>query len=103
MQQLLFMMPLMMYAGSGRELLTYEGKRSIVKTSQVQELVLHTIPLGALVWYNNSTEVEVDESLDLALKILLILSLLLNAVELVLFNFFKASGQNIEISPHNGR
>ena len=51
------MMPFMMYAGTGRLMLTADNKRKIIKISQVQEFFLHTLPLGGLIMYNNMQEV----------------------------------------------
>lgn len=51
----LFMLPLMMYAGSARALLTFDNKRKFIKVAQMQELILHTAPMCALIWFNNTT------------------------------------------------
>ena len=56
MQTMLFLLLPAMYAGSGRHLMTQNGKRSIIKVAQVQEFILHTLPLGALIFYNSSLD-----------------------------------------------
>ena len=54
------MMPFLIYAGAGRQMLTFDNKRRIIKISQVQELILHTLPVGGLIVYNNTKEIEYD-------------------------------------------
>ncbi len=41
-------------------MLTGDNKRRLIKVSQVQELILHTIPLAALIMYNNGTDIAYD-------------------------------------------
>ena len=54
---MLIMMPFLIYAGAGRLLLTPDGKRNIIKMSQLQEIILHTGPIAGLITYNSSKEV----------------------------------------------
>ena len=86
------LLPLFMYAGAGRHVVSFDNKRKYIKISEVQELVLHTLPLGGLIWYNNSTDIEYDETLDTMAKIIFIASLALNLVEIILFHVYKAAG-----------
>ena len=79
-------------------MLTYDNKRKFIKISQIQELILHTIPLGALIWYNNTTDIEYDDSLDTMIKVVFIMSLVFNLGEIVTFYFFKVTGNNIELT-----
>ena len=53
----MLMTPFLIVSGAGRFLLTPDHKRSIIKLAQLQELVLHTIPLSALIQYNNTQEI----------------------------------------------
>ena len=55
-------------------------------------MVLHTIPLAALIWYNNTTDIEYDESLDLAIKIVFGISLGFNLIEIIAFYCAKVTG-----------
>jgi len=48
--------------------------------------------LGGLIWYNNTTNIEYDETIDTVAKILFIASLALNIIEIVIFYIFKATG-----------
>ena len=59
---------------------------------------MHTIPLGALIWYNNTTDIVYDEDLDLMAKIVFMMSLVFNLGEIVTFYFFKVTGDNIELT-----
>ena len=60
--------------------------------AQVQELILHTLPLGGLIWYNNTTDIIYDETFDMAAKVLFIASLTLNLIEIIAFYIFKVTG-----------
>ena len=88
----------MIYAGAGRHMLTFDNKSKFIKVAQIQELILHTIPLGALIWYNNTTDIVYDEDLDLMAKIVFMMSLVFNLGEIVTFYFFKVTGDNIELT-----
>jgi len=103
MNEMLLMLPFMMYAGAGRHVLTFDNKRKLIKMAQIQELVLHTIPLGALIWYNNSTDIEYDETLDTMLKVVFCMSLLFNLIEIVIFYYYKVSGKNLEVNKTTGK
>ena len=90
--QTILLLPLFMYAGAGRHIVSFDNKRKYIKISQVQELILHTLPLGGLIWYNNTTDIEYDETLDLMTKIVFIASITLNLIEIIAFYIFKATG-----------
>ena len=95
--QIILLLPLFMYAGAGRHIVSFDNKRKYIKISQMQELVLHTLPLGGLIWYNNSTDIEYEETLDMITKITFIASFVLNLVEIILFYVYKAAGYNLEL------
>ena len=90
--QQIFLLPVFMYAGAGRHMVSFDNKRKYVKMSQIQELILHTLPLGALIWYNNTTDIEYDETLFLVTQIVFIASITLNLIEIVAFYIYKAAG-----------
>ena len=46
-------MPVVIYAGLGRLVVSSERKTTVGHFSMAQELFLHTLPLGYLVLYNN--------------------------------------------------
>ena len=58
--------------------------------------MLHTIPLGGIIWYNNTTDIDYDDQMDLACKILFVSSGIFNLIEIVMYYIYKASGENIE-------
>ena len=66
-------------------MLTLDKKRSVIKISQVQELILHTLPIGGLIVYNNTKEIEYDETLDLVVRILFLMSASLTMLEILVF------------------
>ena len=78
-------MPFMIYSGAGRHMLTLDKKSSVIKISQVQELILHTLPIGGLIVYNNTKEIEYDETLDLVVRILFLMSASLTMLEILVF------------------
>ena len=84
-QTMTVLLAFFMYAGAARLMLTFDNKRKYIKIAQVQELVLHTIPIGALIWYNNTTDIQYSEEVDLAVKITFIASLSLTLAETVYF------------------
>lgn len=97
-QEMIMMLPFMIYAGSGRYMLTFDGKRKYIKIAQIQELVLHTIPLGCLVWYNNKQEIEYSDDLYLAMQITFTMLFFSTLAELVCFYFMKVAHIDIEIN-----
>lgn len=96
------MLPLMMYAGSARALLTFDNKRKFIKVAQMQELILHTVPMCALIWYNNTTMISYNEDLFNTMKVLFILSSSFNLIEVVFFYYNKVSGKNLEVDLKTG-
>ena len=63
-------------------------------------MFLHTLPLGALIYYNNTSNeesIEYDETVFQITKILFISSLALNLIEICSFYICKAVGSNIEV------
>jgi hypothetical protein len=95
-QETILLLPLMMYAGSGRLLLTADGKRSFIKLSQVQELVLHTIPIYALMVYNNNTDIIYNNELKQANESLFPALFTLTLFEIVIFYCKRVGGDNLE-------
>jgi len=95
-------MPFMIYSGAGRHMLTLDKKRSVIKISQVQELILHTLPIGGLIVYNNTKEIEYDETLDLVVQILFLMSASLTMLEILVFYGYKCAGNNIEVQKSTG-
>ena len=68
-QEMHLILPFAMYSGGAKHILNVDNKRKFIKVTQIQEIILHTIPLGALIWYNNSTDIVYDETLDIVVKI----------------------------------
>ena len=50
------------------------------------------MPLGGLIWYNNTTDIVYDETIDNIAKYLFISSCALNLIEIIAFYIFKATG-----------
>ena len=100
-QEMILMLPFMIYAGAGRFMLTFDGKRKYIKIAQIQELVLHTIPLACIVWYNNRQEIVYDEDLRQAMQITFTASFFLTMIELVCYYFMKVANVNLEIDDHH--
>lgn len=100
---MLLMMPFLIYSGAGRMLLTVENKRKVIKVSQLQELFFHTVPIGGLIAYNNSTDIEYDETLDLLTKISFGALCFLTLIEIIAFYSMKAKGKNPEIVKKTGK
>ena len=49
---------------------------------------MHTLPLGALIFYNSSLDgVKYDETIDIATKVLFSISAALNLIEVIIFQF----------------
>ena len=92
------MLPFMIYAGAGRYMLTFDGKRKYIKIAQIQEIVLHTIPLGCLIWYNNRQEIKYSDDLYLAMQIFFTLSFFSTLIELVFYYFMKVAHVDLEIN-----
>ena len=97
-QEMILMLPFMIYAGAGRYMLTFDGKRRYIKIAQIQELILHTIPLGCLVWYNNKQEIAYSDDLYLAMQITFTMSFFLTLIEVVCYYFMKVTNVNLEIN-----
>ena len=91
-QEMHLLLPFAMYSGGAKHILNVDNKRKFIKVTQIQEIILHTIPLGALIWYNNSTDIVYDESLDLAIKIVFGISLGFNLIEINAFYCAKVTG-----------
>ena len=53
---------------------------------------MHTLPLGGLIWYNNTTEIVYDETIDTLAKVLFVASCALNLIEIIVFYIFKVTG-----------
>ena len=97
-QEMILMLPFMIYAGAGRYMLTFDGKRKYIKIAQIQELVMHTLPLGCIVWYNNRQEILYSDDLYLAMQITFTASFFLTLLELVCFYFMKVANVDLEIN-----
>ena len=97
-QEMHLILPFAMYSGGAKHILNVDNKRKFIKVTQIQEIILHTIPLGALIWYNNSTDIVYDETLDIVVKIVFCTSLALNLIEIFIYRIYKASGTNIELN-----
>ena len=95
MQCLLYLMLPAMYAGAGRHLITFDGKKKFIKIAQVQELLLHTVPLCALIFYNSSADsVHYHEAVDTTAKVFFCISLALNLIEIIVFQL--SMGTNLD-------
>ena len=92
-------LPLLMYSGAGRYILTTENKRKIIKMAQAQEILLHTLPLGALIIYNNLQNVKYNEELEEAVKAIFPLSAILTLIELFYGICQTARGEKPEVIP----
>ena len=58
---------------------------------------MHTLPLGGLIWYNNTTEIVYDETIDSLAKGLFVASLALNLIEIIVYYIYKVTGKNLEL------
>ena len=86
-----------MYTGAGRFMLNADNKRKIIKISQVQEFVLHTIPIPCLIYYNNEQEHLHNEDLETVQRIFFGALLLFTLIEIVYFYCAKIQGDNPEV------
>lgn len=59
----MLMLPLVIYGGFGRSVMMYEKRSSLLLMSHAQELLLHTFPLGLII-YMNVTELNKITVLD---------------------------------------
>ena len=59
----MLMLPLVIYGGFGRSVMIYEKRSSLLLMSHAQELLLHTFPLGLII-YMNVTELNKITVLD---------------------------------------
>ena len=48
----LFLLPLIVYGGFGRSVMMYEKRSTLLLMSHAQELLLHTLPLGLIIYIN---------------------------------------------------
>ena len=62
------LIPLVIYAGFGRVVMLYERKSSLLQVAQAQELLLHILPLGMLVFYNKFQAFAVNAEVTLRLN-----------------------------------
>ena len=100
-QEMILMLPFMIYAGAGRFMLTFDGKRKYIKIAQIQELVLHTIPLACIVWYNNRQEIVYSDDLRQAMHVSFSMSFWFTLFELVVYYFMKVANKNLEIDDYH--
>lgn len=100
---MLLMMPFFIYSGAGRLLITVDNKRKYIKVSQMQELILHTIPIGALIAYNNTTDIEYSDTLDILTKLSFGALCLFTFIEIIAFYVLKVKGKNPEIAKKTGK
>ena len=87
--------PMVLYAGFGRVVMLYERKTSLLQVAQAQELLLHTLPLGMLVFYNNEI-VQKSKTLDKLIKIVVILSCIQMSAEILIHKLYLNMHVNLE-------
>lgn len=73
----------------------YERKSSLLQVAQAQELLLHILPLGMLVFYNNEI-VQKSKVLDKLIQMIVIISVIQMAAEILIHKFYMNIGVNLE-------
>ena len=90
-----FMTPIVLYSGFGRVVMLYERKTSLLQVAQAQELLLHTLPLGMIVFYNNEI-VQKSKMLDKFIKMIVIFSCIQMTAEILIHKFYLNMHINLE-------
>jgi hypothetical protein len=93
-----FFMPIVIFAGLGRLVVTSDRKTTVGHFSMAQELFLHALPLGYLVNYNNEL-VEKPREIDDYIRYSIYISLAQMMVEVLVLKFSQNFNQNLERRP----
>ena len=93
-----FFMPVVIYAGLGRLVVTTEHKTTIGQFSLAQEPFLHTLPLGYLVIYNNDL-VQKPRDIDDYIFYAIFASCIQMMVEVLVLKISQSFNNNVERRP----
>ena len=88
--------PIIVYTGFGRVAMLYERKFSLIQISQAQELLLHTLPLGLIVFYNNKDFFDSSQTLDKIIMIFVVFSTVQMLSEVIINKLYTNAGTALE-------
>ena len=92
----LLLMPIIIYGGFGRSVVISEKRSNTILFAHVQELLLHSLPLGLLLIFNAYTLDKFTKTEWVSIGIL-ICNIVEVVVEITLLNFFENTKVNLEL------